>query len=206
MVVFGLSPLLILAMACAFGGERAHPAAWIAAAVGYCGVLLLHPPTRPGSLALLVFPLGMALSFSLYVVMTRSLRHETMRANLFYTALGVLLVLTPVMPAEWAMPSAGDALVLAGVGVLGFFTLYALDRAVHAAPVSVVAPLIYLQLPAFLGLLFVAGSGGNWSLRRAALASLLIAVAAVYLWARESRQRTTDDEAHSALRNVPKEQ
>jgi len=200
MAVFWLSPLLILSIAHAWCGDRARPAVWLAASVAFAGALLLHPPTGFESMASLALPLGMALSFSLYAVMTRALRGERLRANLFWTALGVCAVLTPAMPFVWTPPSSHDALVLAAVGVLGFLALAALDRAAHAAPLSVTAPFIYLQIPVLLGLLIAAGADIGLSPRRAALAVLLIVGSAGVLWVFESHSRAATARAAGAHR------
>jgi drug/metabolite transporter (DMT)-like permease len=183
MAVFWLSPLLILALAHVALGERAPWPVWLAGALVCVGanLLFLHRPVPP--LASLLFPLGMALSFSLYVVMTRSLRSETLRANLFYTALGVLLALTPALPGLWRSPSPHDLAVMVGVGVLGFGALYALDRMAAAAPVSLAAPVTSLQLVCMLGVAWISGhTHEGW---RAGAGVLIIGLVTVGLWARE---------------------
>jgi drug/metabolite transporter (DMT)-like permease len=187
MAVFWLSPLFILVLARIFHGERIPVQLWMAALMGCCGAVLLHEPAWPEMPALLVFPFGMALCFSLYVVMTRSLRGETTRANLFYTAVGVFLVLTPVMPGVWITPDIHDLLVLACIGVLGYVALYFLDCMASAAAVSISAPIAYLQIAVTLGIATAAGMGYAHSPRRTAVGVLLIVGAALYLWVREPR-------------------
>ncbi len=143
---FWISPLLILAFAFIGLRERIAPATWLLPIVGLAASFVILRPALPSSGAAWVFPLLMALSFSLYVVMTRSLRHETVQSNLFYTAFGVLLVLSPIMPWVWKPLSAHDALVLFGIGAVGLLALAALDRAMALAPVSASAPALHLQL------------------------------------------------------------
>ena len=70
-----------------------------------------------------------------------------MQANLFYTALGVFVALTPFMPSMWVMPTWHDAAVLFGIGALGLLGLWALDRAAAAAPLSLSAAGLYAYLP-----------------------------------------------------------
>ncbi len=183
LLIFWLSPLLILALAWATLNERATWPVWLAGLIGFAGanLLLRHGPMP--SAQQWMFPLCMALSFSLYVVMTRSLRSETTRANLFYSALGVLLVLSPAMPSLWIMPAFHDLPALLGVGVFGFGALYALDRMAHAAPVSGAAPLTYLQLVLMLGFGWVSGQLQPHA--RAIVGSLLIAGVCLYLWRRD---------------------
>jgi len=146
MAVFWLSPLLIMMFAHLLLGERAPLALWVASALTCLGanLLFLHWPL-PLSLTLL-FPLAMALSFSLYVVMTRTLHQEALRVNLFYTALGVFVVLSPAMLVLWTTPSTLDLLRMVGVGLFGWLALYALDRAVVGAAVSLTAAALGMQL------------------------------------------------------------
>jgi drug/metabolite transporter (DMT)-like permease len=185
MAIFWLSPLLILALAGIVLGERARRAQWLAAAVACSGAALMSLGAPLPKAALLVYPLAMALTFSLYVVMTRSLRSETTRANLFYTALGVLLALSPFLAPLWAWPTPHDLAVMIGIGVIGFVALYALDRMAAAAPVSIAAPLSCLQL---VFTLMIARSLGHDHSNLIAMAGLLlIGATALYLWARAPR-------------------
>jgi drug/metabolite transporter (DMT)-like permease len=184
MSIFWLSPLLVLALAHWFLGERAPWALWLAAAIGCAGAVLLLGPSGPLELRLLL-PLTMALSFSLYTVMTRSLRTESSRANLFYTALGVFLALSPAMPSLWITPSLRDLLLLTGVGLLGLACLYALDRLAAAAPVSLSAPLTTLHLMFVVGLAI--GLGHHSMNGQTMVALALIAVPALFVWLREPR-------------------
>jgi len=178
MSVFWLSPLLVMAIAWMFLKERVSPALWLAGSAAFVGTLLLMGWGGFASLQLLIFPIAMALSFSAYVVMTRSLRTDTSLANLFYTALGVFLVLTPFMPSVWITPTFHDMIVLAGIGILGFFTLFGLDRMAAAAPVSKTAPLLALQ-PVFY--IIIELLRGNSHTRLQIGIGILVVLAAVFV-------------------------
>ena len=185
MSILWLSPLLILAFAGVFLGERAPASVWLICGIACVGALMLTVPGPLPSAPLLVFPLGMAVTFSLYVVMTQSLRSETTRANLFYTALGVFVVLTPFMPRIWFTPSLHDMMVLGGVGLLGYLALCALDRLAAAARVSVAAPLGCLQL--VFTVVIAWGFGDHRHAPLALIGLLLIAGTALYVWASAPR-------------------
>ncbi len=185
MAIFWVSPLLVLVLARLLLGEVAPAGIWIAAGVGWIGAfLVLGHAAMPASPMSLILPLAMALSFSLYVVMTRSLRDEGTPPNLFYSAGGVVLFLTPFMPVVWTTPAASDLLVMAAVGVLGFLSLLALDRMAAEVAVSRTAPVLYLQVPATIVLLAAVGGGVTW---RMAAGLLLIALAAWWTWSRDHR-------------------
>ena len=117
-------------------------------------VLILSPVTAPTGKAL-AFALLMAVSFALYVVLTRMLRHETLSANLFYTAVGALLPLSLYVPRIWVMPSAHDAVILFGIGAVGLAALMALDRALERTESSMSAAFVTAQVPAALLMLWL---------------------------------------------------
>lgn len=205
MDVFWLSPLLILALSWMLLHERTHVPLWIATAVALCGAYLLHEPGHLEPLRLMAFPLAMAFCFSLYVVMTRSLRGEPVHVNLFYTALGVFVALTPAMPWLWTTPEPLDALIMAAIGVLGWLALWMLDRAAATAPVSVSAPFAYLQLAAFAAIAAMGGLTNDHSPRRMALGLLLIGGVAFYVWMRVQRLVEPGESNESTGISTPKE-
>lgn len=183
LAIFWLSPLLILLLAARVLRERAPPALWLATAVAFAGALLVIGRGALTPSPALLFPVATAVTFSLYIPMTRSLRSETTRANLFYTAAGVAVALAPFAPAFWVTPAPRALLAMIAVGVLGYLALWALDRAAAEAPVSLLAPFTFLQLA------FVAGP--VWIVHRQlprsrALAGLaVIAAVCALVWLRE---------------------
>jgi drug/metabolite transporter (DMT)-like permease len=144
--VFWLAPLMIVALARIFLAETVDAWSWLSCGVAILGAVLMHGKGPMPGANTWVFPLGAALCFAGYVVMTRPLRHESTRANLFYTAFGVFIALSPAMPFVWVTPNAHDLAILIGIGLVGLAGLYALDRMAAAAPVSVTAPVAAMQL------------------------------------------------------------
>jgi len=147
MAVFWLAPLMILGLVRKPADERAGRVDWVIAILAYGGVLLVLEPHRWPGPAPMLLPIVMGFTFAAYAVMTRSLRSESLRANLFYTALGVFVPLSLAMPAVWVTPTPRDSLVMVLIGLLGWATLYALDRAAAAGPLYRSAPIAFLQLP-----------------------------------------------------------
>lgn len=178
LAVLGLSPLIVLALSRLVNGEPASQAAWIGAAVASAGALLLvrvHAAEVPLRLAAAGLS---AVAFSLYLVLTRSLRFERTRANMFYTALGVFALLSWYMPRVWVTPSLHDLLVMTAIGLLGWVALWALDRMTSAAPVEAASPLLTLMPAA--GLVAVPLLTGHHPATQALLGAALIGVTAVY--------------------------
>jgi drug/metabolite transporter (DMT)-like permease len=185
MSVFWLAPLLILCLAQWFLRERASHEVWLAVGMACVGVFASTGPHILPRPHLLAFPFGMALCFSLYVVMTRSLHSEPTHTNLFYAGLGVFLLLTPLIPLNWVTPTLSDLLVHLGVALLGLGALYALERLTAAAPVSNSAPLVYLQIPFAMGIAWSLGQ--HDPTLRTLIGLLVIGAVVLYVWQRETR-------------------
>jgi drug/metabolite transporter (DMT)-like permease len=194
--VLWLSPLLIVGLARLMLGERVTWWMWAAAALGALAAVVMHEPSLPQSPAVLVPPMLMALSFSIYVVMTRALRFEDTRANLFYTALWVFVALTPLMPMVWVTPSLRDAVAMVAIGGLGLIALFALDRSASAAPVSGVAPVLYVYVVVMAGTALLLYRSLP-SLQSLTAAAVIVAIV-VLLWSREGRHGAARGAVHAA--------
>jgi len=187
--LFWVAPLMILGFARLALGERVPRWVWAVAAIGSGVAAVMAEPALPRSLAGAVLPIVMALSFSIYVVMTRALRDEPVQANLFFTALGVFALLTPLMPFVWVMPNLHDAALLAGIGIVGLLALWALDRACERAPVAQVAPTLHVHLLCMA--LVEWGAAGEAFTHRDLLGAAWIAVALLALWLWQSAVERT---------------
>lgn len=152
MSVFWLAPLLILAMAQLLLGERAAPRVWVATVLASVGVFVMTGPHRLPGVALLVFPVGMALSFAVFLVLTRVLRDEPEPVSLLYLGLAVCLLLAPTLPASWTMPRPVDLLVACAISLVGIGALLAMGRLVSGSRLSRSAPMAYLQIPFAMGI------------------------------------------------------
>jgi len=187
--LFWVAPLLVVVIARRWSSEPAEAGSvqhlvWLCAGCTLAAAVMLWPQLRPFDWpAPGIWPLAaaaMALSFAIYLVMTRSLRGEAVQTNLFYNGLGPFLVLTPFMPGIWVTPTLHDALVLLAIGGAGLVGLWAIDRGAAAAPLTLTAPALYAYLP----LLAAVGwwVHGQRSTRREVLVVGLITGALVYLW------------------------
>jgi drug/metabolite transporter (DMT)-like permease len=182
--VLWLSPFLVFGLSSSLLKERPSVGAWGASVLAYGALFLFTGVPSLVPVSALFFAFCMAAAFSVYVVMTRSLRSEPIRANLFYTALGVVLCLSPFVPGLWVTPSLVDMLVMATVGLLGFLTLYALHRATEIAPASVSVPFLFVQLPASTAIARHLGYAQFGVL--GLIATAILALCGLYLWLREA--------------------
>lgn len=142
------TPLIIVCLAGPLLGERVTRVTIIGALVGFGGVMVLvgADPTR-FNLATLV-PLGTAVSYALFSLLTRALRDESPDVTLFYSgvvgmiAAAALFAIAPRQPTPEPLQWAGIAVV--GVAALTGHRL--LVAAYHWGRASDLAPLGYLGL------------------------------------------------------------
>ncbi len=132
------APLLIVAFSALFRRERASRKITLAATVG-----------------------RLAPSFCRYVVMTHSLRKGPIRANLFYTAFGVLAALTPLSHGVSKPPGLTVMALFGRVGGIALIGLWLLDQAAVHAPVAKTAPLFPAQMPFSLSLSGIVGHNAS---------------------------------------------
>ena len=149
-----VAPVLLAVLAVRMLGEKAPPGTWSALAVSFVGVLLI---VRPGGQVIgwaALFPLGTALCFVLYQLLTRKLAGvDESLATLFIGALVATLIASLIVPWSWEWPHDwADAGLFAAMGAVGAFGHFLLVRAFERAPASVLAPYIYLQVVSALAL------------------------------------------------------
>lgn len=147
-IVF-LAPFGVMLLAGPILGEKVGPLQWMAALLGFAGVLLI---VRPGSgldpLGV-VFALITAASSIVYNMLSRSLaRTETTEAMLVWTAIVGTLAFGVALP--WSLPStlpSGlDIGLFVAMGLLSTVGHFLFTQACRVAPASVIAPVNYLQL------------------------------------------------------------
>jgi hypothetical protein len=190
MGIFWIAPVLVLVFARLIG-ERPSIITWGAVLAGWVAALGLYRPSIAAMGWPALYPLAMAASFSLYIVLTRVLdRTEGVWTNLFYSAAGVLVALTPVLPLVWRLPSPAALVVSAAVGTLGFVVLWSLDLAVRVWPASRAAVFLFFQI--IVTKFAAAAAGGSFSGKSLWAGTILIG-AAMYAearWGGEARQES----------------
>lgn len=159
MGVFWVVALLVL-VSTAFGRGGLTVRVGAAMLIGCLGILAIYRPhLHAMGRAALVWPVAMAVSFSLYVVLTKTLdRTESVLTNLFWSAIAVFVVLSLSVPAFW-QPVGPRAIVGAiGIAGLGLASLAALDLSIRRGSPAGIAPLLLLQ-PVFEWLVHVLVAG-----------------------------------------------
>lgn len=183
-----ITPLLVMIAGATVLRETVTPAGWVAAAVGFAGVLLI---VRPGSgldglgVALSLFNAACATGYHL---LTRFLsRTEMTMALIFHTALvGAVVFLTLMLAlGTETLPTVPDAAIMLALGALATAGHLVFTLAYREAPASTLAPVNYMhiafatglgwavfrQLPdalGFTGMALIAAAGliAAWTARR----------------------------------------
>lgn len=191
-----LTPLLVIVLAAAWLHEPVTRLQKLLVLGGFIGALIV---IRPGSGVLgwaVLFPLGGALTYASFQVLTRRLSGaESPTTTHFYTGLTGSLILTPVLlasgldvPAILAAAQPQHVALMLGIGVLGTTGHLLLILALGMAPTATLMPFVYTQIAvatglgwaifgqwpdgwALLGMVVIAGCGaaGVWlNMRKAA--------------------------------------
>lgn len=152
-----IAPILVTVLAVRLLGERAPRGAAWALACSFTGVLLI---VRPGGAVFswaALLPLGSALCYTVYQLLTRKLSTiDSGTVTQFMGALVATLLLGLMVPFYWRMPDhALDMALMVAIGAIGGFGHLLLVRAFAVAPASLLAPFTYFHLVIALLLGFV---------------------------------------------------
>lgn len=181
-----VSPLVVTALAIPILGERVGWRRWVAILVGFGGVLII---IRPG-LGIMhwaaVLPLGMAVCYALYQVLTRiaSRTEDARTSQLWGPAVGVV-VMSAVAPFFWTPPSLAGWALMAFAGLCGGVGHMLLIRAYEVAPASVLSPFVYTQLVWMIGLGYVIFD--NLPEPATLIGGAIVIASGLYIFRREAR-------------------
>ncbi|WP_400084417.1 DMT family transporter [Yoonia sp. R78084] len=155
-IVF-VAPFIVLLVGKFYLGEDVGLRRVGAAVVGFVGVMFVIQPSFAAFGAVALFPLGTAVGFAFYILVTRGLSRRMHPVTLqFYTGLIASLLCLPVMILAQGTGSAfldpawpqGIAWVwLLGVGFFATVSHMMMTYALSLAPSATLAPLQYLELP-----------------------------------------------------------
>jgi len=186
-------PLWALPLAFLLLGEKVGWDRAIAAAVGFGGVLVIVGPDSVLSGAIsagTLAALGGGLAGALVLISIKNLSRgpagpePPFRVVAWY-AIATVLIWAPVSAFVWVTPSIYAALLLLGGSLLAILGDFMASWAVRRAPVGLLAPVEYVQIPlaALLGLLVFAETPG-WGLL---WGTVVMVAATLYLAARAGR-------------------
>ncbi|MXQ14044.1 EamA family transporter [Microvirga makkahensis] len=147
-----ISPIFITALSIPFLGERVGVRRWVAAAVGFLGVMLVVQPGGSAFQLAALLPIGAAFAWAVAAIATRRMSSERPEATLAWSAVIGLITLTAFVPFNWRAPIAGEIGLAVLMGAFSTTGHWLIILAYRKAAASIIAPFSYVQL-LFAGLL-----------------------------------------------------
>ncbi|MDF1856237.1 DMT family transporter [Pseudooceanicola sp.] len=206
-------PFILLVLGRHFLGEEVGIRRLLACVVGFIGTLLVIQPSfvEVGLPALL--PLGVALNFAVFILVTRKLAPHTDPIGLQTTSgLIAVIVLLPLIlllqPFDFALTDfvavdRHNAFLLFAIGALGTLGHLLMTWSLRYAPSATLAPIQYLEIPVatIIGFLIFK----DWPNGLAALGILITMAAGLYVVMRERAIARAQPQAQEQPPTIPPE-
>ena len=139
-------PIFVTALSAIVLRERVGWRRWTAILIGFAGVLIaLRPSAQTVSWPAMI-ALGGSLSFSVLMLITRSLRATPDIVMATSQFVGTFFLGALMSPFGWVTPSAASLVMFAVAGVISISALLCVNRSLKLAPASVVVPYQYSMI------------------------------------------------------------
>ncbi len=139
-------PIFVTALSAIVLRERVGWRRWSAILVGFTGVVIaLHPSAQTVSWPAMIALSG-SLSFSILMLVTRSLRATPDIVMASSQFIGTFLLGALMSPFGWVTPSSGSLALFAAAGIISVSALLCVNRSLKLAPASVVVPYQYSMI------------------------------------------------------------
>lgn len=162
-IVF-VEPMILMLLGWAIFGDRVGPRRIAASVVGFAGAMLVIQPSLAAFGTVALYPLGTAVAFAAYMLVTRRLARDMEPVAMqVQTSIAGSLIAVPVLvlaegsglaPLDPVRPEAWAWLWLAGVGFWAAVSHMMMTYALRFAPSATLAPLQYLEIPVAVALGF----------------------------------------------------
>ncbi|WP_057390510.1 DMT family transporter [Pseudomonas aeruginosa] len=162
-----LAPLLVTALSVPLLKEKVSLGQWLAVLTGFIGVLFIVRPGGALFTPAALFPLGSALCFGLYQLLTRMLANsDSPTTSNFLAGIFNTLIMSLLVPFFWQTPSLLHGLMMIALGGCGMGGHLLLTQAFRHAPPATLAPFSYGQIifAGLLGLLVFGHVPDAWAL------------------------------------------
>lgn len=154
--IFFVEPFILTLLGGLILREEVGPRRIIACFIGFAGAILVIQPSFRDLGLVALFPLGTALCFAFYMIMTRQMAKRFHPFTLqSYTALAACLIVLPLLVAfdgtgsrllDPSMPEGIAIWTLLGVGIASTISHLFISFALRFAPTATIAPLQYLEI------------------------------------------------------------
>jgi len=142
-----IHPVLLTLLAVIFLGEKVGPLGWTAVLLGFSGVLIIVRPGGGLFTPAALLPLGLALCYSSYQILTRMIsKKEDSINSLFCVLLVGTVVMSTALPFVWVVPTPRGLFFFALIGITSGMGHFTIIKALEYAPASLLAPFAYVQL------------------------------------------------------------
>ncbi|UUX49735.1 DMT family transporter [Nisaea acidiphila] len=181
-----VSPLITVAFSAFFLGEAVGVRRWSAVAIGFAGMLVILRPGFQEVHWAYFLVLAMAVMFSAFALLTRTLnRTEDPVALLFNTALVGNFGASLLIFFHWETPTATEWLLLMVIGAIGGISHQILIFGYRYASAAIVAPFQYTILiwSALYGFFLFGDAPDIWTF----VGGGVIVAAGLYVWLRERK-------------------
>jgi drug/metabolite transporter (DMT)-like permease len=184
--IFSSGPLMVALLSVPILGEKVGWRRWTAISVGFVGVLLILKPQSGAFDVQFLVPLGGALLFSLYVIVTRLVsRDDSAMTSFFYTGVVGAVAMSCIGPFFWVTLAPHDWIWMGILCLTGISSHYFLIRAYDLLDAVVIQPLTYLQL-VFSAIIGTTIFGERLNLNMVIGAVIVVAAGIFTVW-RENR-------------------
>jgi drug/metabolite transporter (DMT)-like permease len=139
-------PIFVTALSAIVLREQVGWRRWTAILVGFCGVLIALRPSAQTISWPAMIALGGSLSFSILMLITRSLRATPDIVMASSQFVGTFLLGALMSPFGWVTPSVGSLALFAAAGCISVTALFCVNRSLKLAPASVVVPYQYSMI------------------------------------------------------------
>ena len=140
------SPIFVTALSALVLREQVGWRRWCAVAVGFCGVMIAMRPSAQTISWPALIALGGSVSFSLLMLITRSLRGASDVVLASSQFVGTLVFGALLLPFGWVTPSLPGFGLFALAGAISVGALLCINRSLKLAPASVVVPYQYSMI------------------------------------------------------------
>jgi drug/metabolite transporter (DMT)-like permease len=150
-------PFILLLLGHLWLGEEVGPRRLIACAVGFIGTLMVIQPTFADVGLPALLPLGVALLFALFMLVTRQIAHLVDPVSLQATSGGIAAaILLPIMALGVAadlpglgvvLPTGAEAALILTLGITATAGHLLMTWSLRFAPSATLAPMQYLEIP-----------------------------------------------------------
>jgi len=185
-------PIFVTALSAIVLREQVGWRRWTAILVGFCGVLIALRPSAQTISWPSMIALGGSLSFSILMLITRSLRATPDIVMASSQFVGTFLLGALMSPFGWVTPSAGSLAMFAAAGCISVTALFCVNRSLKLAPASVVVPYQYSMI--VWAVMFGITVFGDAPKPATVIGAAIIICAGLYIFLRErslGREETT---------------